>query len=69
MPATGRTTPPRAGTRISRSALADLLDEDDTYELVAGAIADSRDMNPRHPDDRDSGDVLDDVIAALRASD
>jgi hypothetical protein len=46
--------------------LADLLDEDDTFDLVAGAIAESRDKEPRHPDDRDSGDVLQDVIEALR---
>lgn len=56
------------GAQISHSVLADLLDEDATFELVAGAIADSRDNAPRHPDDRDSADVLEDVIAALRAS-
>jgi hypothetical protein len=46
--------------------LADLLDDDDTYDFVAGAIADARDRAPRHPDDRDTGEVLDDLIRALR---
>lgn len=53
---------------MNRRDLADALDEEATYELVAGAIADSRDQAPRHPDDRDSADVLDDVIAALRSA-
>lgn len=67
----GRGTPPATrytGQKISHSVLADLLDEDATFELVAGAIADSRDKATRTPDDRDSADVLEDVIAALRAS-
>lgn len=48
--------------------LADLLDKDEVYDVVAGAITDSRNKAPRHPQDRDSADVLDDVIAALRAA-
>lgn len=47
--------------------LADLLDQDDVYELVAGAIADARDRKPRHKSDADSGDVLNHVIDVVRA--
>lgn len=43
-----------------------LFDDDAMFDLVAEAIADSRDQAPRRPDDRDSGQVLDDVIAAVR---
>lgn len=48
--------------------LADLLDDDDVFDVVAGAIADSRDKAARLPDDRDSAAVLEDVIAALRTT-
>jgi hypothetical protein len=49
--------------------IADLLDDDDDlWQLVADAIASSRDRAARVPDDRDSGDVVDDLIAALRAA-
>lgn len=71
MVTTGRGAPQPTGytgLQISHSILADLLDEEETFEFIAGAIADSRAKSPRHPDDRDSGDVLEDVIAALRAS-
>lgn len=48
---------------------ADLLDGDDAvWQVAADAITDSRDRAPRVPDDRDSGDVLNDLIAALRAA-
>lgn len=43
-----------------------LLADDDVFDVFAGAIADARDEAPRHPDDRDSGDVLEQVIAQLR---
>lgn len=49
-------------------ALADLLDDEDTYAVVVGAIADARDKAPRHPEDRDSAVVIDEVIAALRTA-
>jgi hypothetical protein len=49
--------------------IADLLDGDDgIFDVAAGAIADSRDKAARHPEDRDSADVLTDVITALRAA-
>jgi hypothetical protein len=48
--------------------LADLLDQDDVYDFVADAIAEARDKAPRVSDDRDTGEVLDDLIAALRAA-
>ena len=49
-------------------ALADLLDGDDElWQTVADAITEARQKAPRHPEDRDSGEVLDDVITALRA--
>lgn len=49
-------------------AVADLLDgDDDLWEIAADAVLASRKKAPRHPDDRDSGDVLNDMIAALRA--
>lgn len=57
-----------------RLALADLLNRDAVFDVIAGAIADARDCAPRlrddegQPADRDSGDVLEDVIAALRAA-
>lgn len=43
-----------------------LAHDDDAFQLVADAIADSRDKGFRHVRDRDSADVLNDVIAALR---
>lgn len=46
--------------------LADLLDRDDVYEFVADAIATARDKAPRDENDRDTAEVLDDLIAALR---
>lgn len=57
-----------------RRALADLLDRDDVFDVMAGAIADSRDRAARlrdedgEPADRDSMLVLEDVIATLRAT-
>lgn len=48
--------------------LADLLDRDEIFDVVAGAITESRDKAPRHPEDRDSADVLNDVIGVLRAT-
>ena len=49
--------------------VADLLDsDDDVWQFAADAIAESRDRAPRAPGDRDSGDVLNDLIAALRAA-
>lgn len=51
------------------SEIADLLDsDDDVWQLAADAIADSRDKARRHPNDRDSGQVVNDLIAALRAT-
>lgn len=48
--------------------LADLLDRDDVYEFVADTIATARDKAPRDDNDRDTAEVLDDLIAALRAT-
>lgn len=48
--------------------LAALLDDDDVYDLVAGAIADARDRGPRSPGDVDSAEVLDHVIETVRAA-
>jgi hypothetical protein len=48
--------------------LADLLDSDDVYEFVADAIATARDAAPRDDNDRDTAEVLDDLIAALRTA-
>lgn len=49
--------------------IADLIDDDDDlWQLVADAISDSRDRAARVSDDRDSGDVVNDLIAALRAA-
>jgi hypothetical protein len=53
---------------VTPAELADLFDRDDLFDLVAGAIADSRDKALRHPEDRDSAAVLNDVIAALRST-
>lgn len=53
---------------------ANLLDDDDVFDVAAAAIAAARDKAPRlrekdgQPIDRDSGEVLEDVIAALRAA-
>ena len=52
---------------------ADMLAEKSVADFVCGAIEDSRDKAPRpreygYPVDRDSADVLADVIAALRAA-
>ena len=46
--------------------LADLLDDDAIYDVVAGAIAEARDRGPRTPGDVDSAEVLDHVIAVVR---
>jgi hypothetical protein len=52
--------------------LADLLDRDDVWERVADALDAARDKGPRARDDdgevcdRNSSDVLDDVITTLR---
>jgi hypothetical protein len=54
--------------------IADLLDKDANFEVVADAITEAREKAPRlrehdgRPIDRDSGDVLDDVITALRSA-
>lgn len=48
--------------------LADLLDTDDVYDLVAGAISDARDRKARHPMDADSAEVLEHVIDVVRAT-
>ena len=48
--------------------LADLLDTDDVFDLVAGAISDARDRKARHPKDADSGQVLEHVIEIVRAA-
>jgi hypothetical protein len=48
--------------------LADLLDRDDIYDFVVDVMADARDKAPRDDNDRDSAEVLDEVIAALRAA-
>lgn len=48
--------------------LAELLDKESNFEFVADAITASRDRAPRDPGDRDSGQVLEDVIAQLRAA-
>jgi hypothetical protein len=51
---------------------ADLLDMDEVFDVAAGAIAEAREKAPRlrerngQPIDRDSGEVLDELIAALR---
>lgn len=48
---------------------ATLLAIEDIKDIAAEAIADSRDQAPRIGGDRDSADVLDDLIQALeRAS-
>jgi hypothetical protein len=48
-------------------AAADFLDSDDeVWQLAADAIAASRDRGVRKIGDRDSGDVLNDLITALR---
>ena len=46
--------------------VAALLDDEPVWTAVVDALIDSRDRAPRHPNDRDSADLLDDVIAALR---
>jgi hypothetical protein len=46
--------------------VANLLDDEPVWTFVVDALIESRDRAARHPDDRDSGDLLDDVIAALR---
>jgi hypothetical protein len=49
--------------------IADLLDSDDElWQVAADAIAASRDRAPRAADDRDSGDIVSDLIDALRAT-
>lgn len=67
MSTTGRASEGDPGyTSEELSHIADLLERDQVWELVADAITASRDRAPRTADDRDSGDVLDDVITALR---
>lgn len=57
------------------AALVALLDDDRTFDVVSGAIQDARDKAPRvrddhgAPIDRDSGEVLEDVIKTLRDAD
>lgn len=46
--------------------VADLLDDEPVWTAVVDALIDSRNGAPRIPGDRDSADLLDDVIAALR---
>ena len=46
--------------------LADLLNNDGIYDLVAGTLADLRDAHPRHPDSIDSGALVDGLIRTLR---
>lgn len=48
--------------------LADLLDDDAVFDVVAGAIAEARDRAARVPGDRDSAEVLAHVIDVLRAA-
>lgn len=55
--------------------LAGLLDRDDVFDFVADAITESRNRAPRvidpatdEPLDRDSGDLLTDLIEALRGT-
>lgn len=51
--------------------IAEWLDDDDyLWTFVADAISDSRNeaVAPRDPLDRDSGEVLEDVIKALRSA-
>jgi len=47
---------------------AALLDVEEIKDIAADAIADSREQAPRDPADRDSAEVLDDLIEALRAA-
>jgi len=51
----------------SLRTLADLLEDEDIFDIAAGAIADARDRAPRANGDRDSGEVLEHVIDVLRA--
>lgn len=59
--------------RAKLRLLAELLADERVFDDVMGAIADARDAGPRlldsdgHPADVDSGDVLEDVLAALRS--
>jgi len=57
-----------AADPASLLAIADLLDEDDVFDIAAGAIAEARDGAVRHPNDRDSAEVLAHVIDVLRAA-
>lgn len=52
--------------RAKLTALADLLDEDPIFDFVLGAIADSRDKAARVPEDRETGQLLEDVIKTAR---
>lgn len=47
---------------------AALLDVAEIKDIAADAIADSRDQAPRLDGDRDSAEVLEDLIEALRAA-
>jgi hypothetical protein len=57
-----------AADPASLRAIADLLDEDDIFDIAAGAIAEARDRAPRANGDRDSAEVLTHVIDVLRAA-
>jgi len=41
---------------------------EENLELVAVAVAESRNKEPRYPNDRDSREVMRDLIAALRVT-
>lgn len=59
------------GQQRIANQIADFLDfDDELWEFVADAISDARNkgLAPRDPLERDSGQVLEDVIAALRAA-
>jgi hypothetical protein len=56
-----------AADPASLRTVADLLDEDDIYDIAADAITEARDSAPRAPGDRDSGEVLNHLIEVLRA--
>lgn len=58
--------------KTTATTLADLLDRDEVFDFLVAAISDARDKDVRPRDengestDRDSGDVIDDVINTLR---
>jgi hypothetical protein len=47
---------------------ADALDEGPVWEIAADAITAARDAASRHPQDLDSGELLDALITALRTA-